>query len=71
MTKAQASACITMMALAGIDPSSLPTHEHRNARVEGRVVGRDNGISLRKQPRNAPCQCGSGKKAKRCCVWLR
>lgn len=21
----------------------------------------------KKQPRNAPCRCGSGKKAKRCC----
>lgn len=23
-----------------------------------------------KQPRNVPCECGSGKKAKKCCVFV-
>jgi uncharacterized protein YchJ len=31
------------------------------------------GVSTtgKKQPRNAPCDCGSGKKAKRCCVYVK
>jgi SEC-C motif len=32
-----------------------------------KVVGHDNGHAERPQPRNSPCKCGSGKKAKRCC----
>lgn len=35
----------------------------------GRVCGRDMGKpAVRIQPRNAPCVCGSGQKAKRCCI---
>lgn len=36
------------------------------------ICGFDNGKSKRvPQPRNALCQCGSGKKAKRCCIWVK
>jgi len=35
----------------------------------GRICGRDDGKpAVRTQPRNSPCVCGSGKKAKKCCV---
>lgn len=35
----------------------------------GRICGRDGGKpAFRTQPRNSPCVCGSGKKAKKCCV---
>ncbi len=34
----------------------------------GVCVGRDNGRDPHaEQPRNQPCRCGSGKKAKKCC----
>ena len=34
----------------------------------GICVGRDNGRDPHaEQPRNQPCKCGSGKKAKKCC----
>jgi len=36
----------------------------------GRVCGRDRVAgAVRRQPRNQACDCGSGRKAKRCCVW--
>lgn len=36
----------------------------------GHVCGRDRvKDAKRKQPRNQSCLCGSGVKAKRCCVW--
>lgn len=43
----------------------------KHAPVRGRVVGRDNGKNRKVQPRNAPCECGSGKKAKNCCVYFK
>lgn len=36
-----------------------------------RICGRDNGKPIkRSQPRNALCCCGSGRKAKKCCVYF-
>jgi uncharacterized protein YecA (UPF0149 family) len=36
------------------------------------ICGMDNGKSkLLTLPRNAPCPCGSGRKAKRCCVHIK
>lgn len=36
--------------------------------VRGHVVGSDNGFDRdKKLPRNKPCLCGSGEKAKKCC----
>ena len=38
--------------------------------TKGHVTGRDDGKPAKRvQPRNAPCVCGSGKKAKRCHVY--
>lgn len=37
---------------------------------KGNIVGRDYGKGRKKQPRNSLCLCGSGIKAKRCCVWI-
>ncbi len=39
--------------------------------TQGHICGWDNGKPSRKiQPRNAKCVCGSGKKAKHCCVYF-
>ena len=41
---------------------------HASVPAFGVCVGRDNGKDPRvEQPRNQPCKCGSGKKAKKCC----
>lgn len=41
----------------------------KHAPIRGHICGRDNGKDPKKpQKRNAPCSCGSGKKAKKCCV---
>jgi len=42
----------------------------RGRKRRSRVVGRDFGKSPRKLPRNMECPCGSGLKAKRCCVYV-
>ena len=39
--------------------------------IHGHVVGSDNGVDQDKRlPRNSPCPCNSGKKAKKCCKTL-
>lgn len=45
------------------------TERHKPVGV-GRIVGHDFGKGLKTQPRNKPCQCGSGLKAKKCCVYV-
>ena len=50
-------------------PRSKTTDKHEP--VSGRVIGSDNGKGRKTQPRNAPCECGSGLKSKRCCVYFR
>ena len=53
-----------MTTALGIDTSQPALNLYR-----GRICGRDNGKpAVRTQPRNSPCVCGSGKKAKKCCV---
>lgn len=48
-----------------------PVFSHRgHSPVSGHIVGWDKGKGRKTQPRNAPCECGSGKKAKRCCVYF-
>jgi len=42
-----------------------PAH---NLGTQGRIVGR--APDRKFQPRNSPCVCGSGKKAKKCCVYF-
>lgn len=39
--------------------------------VRWRIIGGDNGKGRKVQPRNQPCECGSGLKAKRCCVYFK
>jgi len=39
--------------------------------IKGNICGHDMGKDpKKKQSRNAPCQCNSGRKAKRCCVTI-
>ena len=42
----------------------------KHASIRGHICGWDNGKDPKKpQKRNAPCSCGSGKKAKKCCIF--
>lgn len=58
------------MILAGL-LDAMPHVEttERHPCMRRHVCGSDNGKGRKRQSRNAPCVCGSGKKAKRCCVW--
>lgn len=51
------------------DQCSYTSPKHKP--ITGRVVGWDNGKTRKRQPRNQPCECGSGLKAKRCCVFQK
>ncbi len=47
----------------------IPEHSDKHPAIKGRVVGHDMGKPLYQiQERNSKCLCGSGKKAKMCCV---
>lgn len=48
--------------------STAPRRPQANISAFGICVGRDSGRDPHaEQPRNQPCKCGSGKKAKKCC----
>jgi len=50
-----------------IPPASWKGHKGS----AGVICGHDQGIDrMKSQPRNSPCQCGSGKKAKKCCRYV-
>ena len=56
---------------ANIDPSLIAhSNSGKHAPINGHVCGWDNGKGRKKQPRNAQCLCGSGRKAKHCCVYV-
>lgn len=64
-----ASALAAVLSLAGSGasmPSFVSTEKHAPIKT---ILGHVYGRGKRKQPRNAPCSCGSGKKAKACCVF--
>lgn len=66
----QSAAALALLgSIGGIEmPHFRSTEKH--APIRGRIVGRDNGKGRKKQPRNSSCECGSGQKAKRCCVFF-
>jgi len=67
--KNHASIAAALAVLSGV--SSVPhfrtTETHKS--IGGRISGWNNGNSRKKQSRNSLCQCGSGIKAKKCCVY--
>lgn len=74
MDQATAMAAAMLVTDAMLDISFPAPYEDRQKHSpvsSVRVVGWDNGKSRQLQPRNSPCQCGSGRKAKRCCVYFR
>ena len=51
-----------------IEPRTPRLFRSEKKAAFGVCVGRDNGRDPHaEQPRNQPCKCGSGKKAKKCC----
>jgi uncharacterized protein YchJ len=62
------AAAVASLAEFAVALQSLDT-KTKHTPVRGRIVGRDYGKGPKKQPRNAPCVCGSGKKAKHCCAY--
>ncbi len=65
------SALTAISALASIGALNHPSNNDENYEpIGGRIVGRDNVKNAKKmQSRNSPCQCGSGRKAKKCCIF--
>ena len=62
------SAGITALAALDVD-GEMPEipQEKGHPTIKGNICGHDMGKDPKKyQPRNAPCMCGSGKKAKKC-----
>lgn len=61
-----AAALTAMTALAASCPYPVPQFQstEKHAPIRGRIVGRS--PDMKKQPRNKPCGCGSGMKAKKC-----
>lgn len=60
-----------LIAAAACSQGEIPvfTDTTKHAAVgRGRIVGWDAGKSVKQQGRNEPCQCGSGKKFKKCCL---
>lgn len=64
-------ALAAMAALSGCVPCEIPDFSSGSHKPvgKGHVVDSDNGKGKKYQPRNQPCQCGSGLKAKKCCVY--
>ena len=68
MSLRMASALALVTAMSESVPMPVASGKSTNL-YRGRICGRDNGKpQVRYQPRNSPCVCGSGKKAKKCCV---
>lgn len=63
-----AGAALDMDALGAAARSLRQTPRASDA-TAGRVIGRDDGNGRKVQPRNQKCVCGSGKKAKHCCIY--
>lgn len=63
----------SLVAIAAIasEATGLPIYDSVNNSqpFSGRIVGHDMGKGRKLQPRNAVCVCGSGLKAKKCCVY--
>ena len=57
-------AAVGLMAVGSMPEVASSEPAERGTR--GVICGRDNGRG-RAQPRNLPCGCGSGIKAKKCC----
>lgn len=66
------TALAAISALASIGALNHSIHDDKDhAPIGGRIVGRDFVKNAKKmQSRNSPCQCGSGRKAKKCCVFV-
>lgn len=70
-----ATAVAALAACAGVTGAecvgSLDATTHDAIAPKGVICGHDFGKPLKQvQKRNDPCMCGSGKKAKRCCVFV-
>lgn len=66
----QAQLAMATIAASAIGHVQVPADDNTDwqGTKNARVVGWDNGKpSLKPQPRNAACECGSGRKAKKCC----
>ena len=66
-----ALAGMTVLAACGEVPPDLTSNNEGDAIGAGRIVDVDSGNGQKVQPRNKPCMCGSGKKAKKCCVYIK
>lgn len=65
------AAMLSVAAAGELAPMPDVISSERHPRINGRICGRDNGKPERQiQVRNSPCMCGSGKKAKKCCVYV-
>ena len=65
-----------MAALAALGCDSIPDFSSDYTGFKsvggGNICGWDNGKDKKKlQSRNAQCSCGSGKKSKKCCIYIQ
>jgi len=70
MERMQMAGAMAALAAGFVLPPGVKLELDEFGSSRGHVCGRD-GVrgAKRKQPRNQSCECGSGLKAKRCCVW--
>lgn len=68
MSLNQLSLMAAAMASVGSVPVYIDTTKHKPVPSHP-IVGRDMGKGKKRQPRNELCECGSGKKAKNCCIY--
>lgn len=57
------------LAVYGYSEAVATLKEEKHSSTKGHIRGP--AVMGRKQPRNSLCVCGSGKKAKRCCVHFK
>lgn len=72
MRRSAITAAMLSVAAAASEFAPMPAiiSDGKHPHIGGNICGRDNGKPARQiQIRNSPCMCGSGKKAKKCCVY--
>ena len=71
MTIASEILAVGLAATSAIGPMpEMAEDTTKHAPIRGHICGWDNGKDPKKpQKRNAKCSCGSGKKAKKCCIY--
>ena len=70
MDRVTLNASLIALSAGFVLPPGTQLIDDESAGSRLRVVGRDSVKGARRrQPRNQLCRCGSGRKAKRCCIW--